>query len=184
MWDRLARTVAPAVPVSLQDFRAHSRVAVDDPDASLMEHYLATAAALVEGPGGVGFCLNDQTWTLTLDRFSDPIEIPLRPVTSIVTVAYLDGDGASQVVDAGDYRLLKAGRLARVEPVEAWPATAQDRLEAVIVTFKAGSGVPPEVKQFIILAAAYWYENREAGPDLPRNIFHLVEPYRSQWVAA
>ena len=104
----------------------------------------------------IGQCLMEQTWRVTLDAFVPEIALP-HPVIDIVSVKYIDPDGAEQLLGTGDYRvrasrydsLLVPGRGTR------WPATLADT-DVVTIEVQCGYGATPastpEEIQLYILA--------------------------------
>lgn len=92
----------------------------------------------------IGQCLMAQTWRVTLDAFAPEITLP-HPVIDVVSVEYIDLDGAEQVLASSGYRvrasrydsLLVPGRGAR------WPATLPDT-DVVTIEVKCGYGTMPK----------------------------------------
>jgi uncharacterized phiE125 gp8 family phage protein len=104
--------------------------------------------------------LINQTWELRLDAFpAAEIEIAMQPVSSIVSVQYIDTAGVLQTLAPDQYTLDEESILsAWVLPAEGvtWPAT-RDVANAVRVRFVAGYGassaaVPPEIRQWMCVA--------------------------------
>lgn len=67
------------------------------------------------------------------------IVLPHWPVTDVVSVQYVDADGATQTIAAADYELHSDGAPAFVVPAYgvSWPSTREGPA-AVIVTYNAG----------------------------------------------
>lgn len=111
-----------------------------------------------------------QTLQLSLDAFASEIELPRGPVQSLVSVVYIDTDGAEQTLATDQYGLDSSGPaynrrdwLLRAIDVE-WPDTYATEL-AVKVRYQAGFGaaadVPQLIKQAIKLLVSDFYEHRE-----------------------
>jgi hypothetical protein len=169
----LTRITAPAAPViTLEEARAHLRIDAcgsppEHPDDALIESMVAIATSELDGADGwLGRALVDQTWLLTLDRFSrwpgcqldwlfpsgtTRIYLPLTspqysgaspapdPVTS---VTYVDTDGVTiTMVDGTDYRVVTDHDPMYIEPVygASWPAT-RDTSGAVRIIYEPGYG--------------------------------------------
>lgn len=181
-WNRLQRTVAPSVtPISLVDLNAWLRADLPLEDA-IVEQLIQDAVDYIEGPNGIGVALMTQTWALHLDGFPSCIELPLGPVQSVSSVAYIDPDGASQTV--ASYQADLVSQPARIVPVYggSWPAT-RGVLNAVTVTFVAGYADPPaDLKRAIALLAGHWFEHRTAAGeplhDIPHGVEHILNKYR------
>ncbi len=182
MWNRFSRVNAPAEPaVTLAEVKAHCDVTYTDDD-TLITGLINAAIDVIDGPSGVGIALFEQQWKLTLDKFpSDQILIPMWPVTSIVSVKYLDDDGVLTTLDAADYRLDTARDPAVLEPAlaESWPSVNGDLSSPIAIEFLAGrddtADINSDLKLAIKMLVAHWYEHREATDTRLREIPYGVE---------
>lgn len=90
-------------------------------------------------------------WELKLDSFPCEIQLPMPPIQSITTVAYVDTDGADQTFT--DFQYDKKGRL-RPAYGESWPST-RNQYGAVTITYVAGEihagNVDPDIKHAMLL---------------------------------
>jgi uncharacterized phiE125 gp8 family phage protein len=168
-------------PVSLAEVRAQARIDATTDDPTLAG-YIVAARQYVEQ--ATGRALLPQTFELTLDGFLPwAIELPRAPVSSIVSVSYLDAAGATQTVSASDY-ILDATRLApQLTPAfnKVWPAT-RGTAGNVKIQFIAGEAQPPApLRAAILLLVAQWNENREAPPENPA-VDALLAPYRINYL--
>lgn len=180
---------APATfPVLLDDAKAHLRVDHEDDD-DLIEGLIAAATEHLDGYTGVlGRALVTQTWRQDFCGFSARMGLPLRPVSSIASVTYFDGDNATQALGSTVYGLFAdaAGAYVALTPDQAWPST-RSRRDAVSVTYVAGvadTAVPAPIKQAILLMVGHWYANREAVSEgsmaeVPMAVDALLRPYRA-----
>ena len=126
---------------------------------------------------------------LVLDAFPAVIELPFTPVSSIVSITYIDGLGVQQTLDAGAYQADLIGRPHVVCPVfgSVWPVT-ETRLNAVTVTFRAGhtttDPVPEDMLHGMKMLISHWDRNREAlvigtiSKEIEMGVDSLVLPYR------
>lgn len=155
----LKRTSNPSeLPVSLDEAKRHLRLALSDttqdPELELL---IIAAAERLERD--INRQIISATYELTTCEFGDYILIPVRPVTSISSVQYLDTDGVSQTLT--DYRF-DEGRQAIVPNVgETFPSTVTDS-SAVTVSFVAGYGsdadcLPRLIKAAILLCVGKWF---------------------------
>lgn len=206
MWDRLSLVTGPVTdPVSLAQAKDHLRVDHDDDDM-LISSLVESAAGMIDGPDGIGYALEAQTWLLTLDGFheydfaardlretrrwngraDDRIRVPLRPVVSIEAVRYLDAAGDEQTLAVENYRVSLQGGAAILTPIAAWPVPL-DAPGAVRIEFKAGAGTPAALRAAILLMVGHLYENREAVAkpmaEMPLAWTSLVGRYRSGVIA-
>ena len=195
-WQRLTRTVAPAVPaVTLAGAKAHLRVEFSEDDA-LITGLVEAAAAMIEGPGGIGVALVTQTWRLSLDgALPLPLELPLGPVQAVTDITYADQDGQTQTLDPALYGLDTGARPARVylEDGATLPAMLR-QLGGVKVTFTAGYGataasVPADLRAVMLLIVGHLYHRREAVDrsglaELPMGVAVILARYRVGWYGA
>lgn len=124
--------------------------------------------------------LVDSTYEYRLDEFPDGIiKLTKPPVISVTSVEYVDGDGTTQTVDSSDYRVDTNSEPARLEPDNEWPV-ADDRVNAVIITYKAGYGdntspnpdestVPKDIKIALKMMIKFLYDNRDSHVLLERS---------------
>lgn len=152
--------------ITLAKLKARLRIDHPDDDA-LLTDLLAGAVALIDGPNGIGYAMMRQTWRLSLDRFPSGIVLPGAPVKSVVSIKYLDADGAEQTLAEESYRVDADREPARVEPAYglAWPAT-RNVSGAVKVDYLVGeesaADVSPALIDAVCMIVAHRYENREA----------------------
>src|SRR5262252_7263299 len=156
----------PAVtPLSLDEVKAHLRVATNDQDA-LITTYLRAATDFIDGEWGfLGRALVTQTWRLTLDGFptggggavsyfnpysywgwnfgstnmNGQIKIPLPPLQSVTQIEYDDPNGNVQTVNAGDFFVDTQSEPGWIVPQgsKSWPSTL-DAINTVRIDFVAG----------------------------------------------
>lgn len=189
MWRGVTVSTPPAAyPLAAADLRARLRIDSTDDD-QILSGFIASAAALIEGPNGIGVALMVQTWTLTIDAFVPSIVLPGWPVSDVVEVRYLDGAGVETVLPASEYRLVLNGDRAILTPAigKAWPATYA-AAGAVAVDYKLGKVLAAEVDAGLVaalsLTAAHFYENREAvvvgaSPvELPMGAEYILAKHR------
>lgn len=163
----LTTTVAPAVePVTVAEAKLNARVDHSAED-SLWAIWVAAARRLTEREANRRWVT--QTVKLVLPGWpaDGMIRLPVAPVQSVTSVKYYDATGTQQTLTAStDYRAwLGHHRPVIYPPPPAyWPDLTDSRLDAVEVIFVAGYGaaadVPPEARQAVLLATAYWAENR------------------------
>lgn len=181
----LVRTVAPAaLPITVAEARAQVRLGDDDSQDDLLAGLIATAVDHLDGYGGtLGRCLAPQTWRLALDAFpAGAIDLPLPPLRSVISIAYVDAAGADQTLAEAAYTVID-GPLARVWPAygASWPATRRQP-RAVSITFEAGWGageLPPAISHALKIITEGLFE----GGDLTelvqgRAVKALLTPWR------
>ena len=195
-------------PVSLAEAKQHLRV--DGGDDDLLLGSLITAARQA-AETKTGRQLITARWKLVLDAFPGPslmqsatgasfslpghaILLAKCPVQAVVSVEYMDMNGATQVMPASDYVLDAACEPARLTPAfgKTWPSTLP-QMGAVSVTFDAGYGtasaVPEGLKSWIKLRVGSLYGHREEVATLTRGridpltfVDSLLDGYRVSFV--
>jgi uncharacterized phiE125 gp8 family phage protein len=134
------RTVAPTEdPVTLAEAKAHVRVDHADDD-SLITALIAAATNHLDGYTGIlGRALITQTWRQDFAAFAPKLRLALRPVASVTSVTYFDGDNTSQTLSASIYGLFEdgAGPYIALDPDQTWPGSYR-RVDGVSVTYVAG----------------------------------------------
>ena len=189
-------TPAATTPVSLDEAKAHLRVASNDDDTAI-SGYIEAATKMCEAFTGRAFI--DQTWQLVLDSFPTGIDleikIPKPPLIEIVDIAYDDPDGAPVSIVADQYFVDNVSEPGWVVPANAslsWP-TPISAINSVRIRFRAGyvdnnspqgAAVPGDIKSAILLTIGNFYEQREGQVvgsqvyQLPWGIEQLLRQHR------
>src|SRR5690606_26519144 len=111
--------------------------------------------------------ITTQTLELVLDAFPRTvINVPLPPLQTVDSIAYIDPDGQTQTLDPQTYDVDAVG--GRVAPAygEAFPATRAVQ-NAVTVRFTAGyTSVPEPIRAAMLLIIGDLYANREGQQDV------------------
>lgn len=108
----------------------------------------------------------EATWLLGLDHFPRRFLLPKPPLLTVEELSYVDGDGATVVMDPSDYRVDTIGEPGVVEPVygTSWPS-ARRVSGSVRVLFTSGYGaaadVPEDIKAAILILTADLHKERE-----------------------
>lgn len=104
-----------------------------------------------------------QTWKLRVQSLTDRMALPKRPVSSITSIQYYDGNNTLQTLSSALYQLhINEFRLAYQATL---PATS-DRWDAWTITYKIGysqdgTTVPAIAKRAMLLLVGYYFENRD-----------------------
>ena len=196
MWDRIERLTAPTLePLTLAEVKQQCRVDASDDDAFL-QRAIKSAREVIEGPHGAGIIMIASQWQMRLDCLIPELWIPMGPVLSIDTLAYIDEAGVVQTLPAQTYQWRKGSFEARIRPAYglSWP-TVRRAFDAVRVTFTAGYAgtgedppildlVPSPLKTAMLMLISHWNENRETVVigQVPSEVQHafkdLVNQYR------
>jgi len=156
----------------LDDAKEHLRVRHSDED-SLIGALRDAACEYIERLSGVALASADFIWEA--DSFARISELPMRPVTAIVEVGYLDSAGAAQTYD--DARLVDGKIVPAVNGV--WPLAYGQ----ASVTFTAGQTCPPTLLAAVKLMLGHLYEHREASAsdslsEIPLGVEMLIHTHR------
>lgn len=177
-------TPASVEPITVDELKAHLRIADHDADNAILTAIISAAREYVEIR--LDRQLVTATWKLWLDRFpgayseyaapvtwrSGVIRVPRPPLQSVTTLEYVDTDGALQTLATSEYQVSTSRSPGRIAPArfKVWPVTDPLTMDAVRVTFVAGYGlaasVPPRSIQAIKLLAGHLYENREDSTEM------------------
>jgi hypothetical protein len=199
----LAVTTQPVEePVTLATAKLHLRVEIADDDA-LIGALIVAARERCETLTHRAFV--SRGYLLTLDGFPfshaptvsmaysserlpnlafGRIKIPKPPLIAVQSIAYLDTQGVSQVLDPSAYLVSGGGKLQGVVTPAygaTWPSTRY-QVGSVRVAYTAGYGaaadVPASIPQAMLLLIGAWYQNREefASPtsSLPMGVRALL----------
>lgn len=160
----------------LADCKTHLRVDGTEED-TLISIFRGAAIAHVEMASGVSLSPAQYIWTLP--RFAGAIDLPMRPVTEILSVTYNDAAGVANVYEGAQL----IGNAAHPAAGEAWPYASAH----AAVTFAAGLQNPNEEPDLIaaaLLLLGHLYTNREAVgvgdniKELPLGVSALIGLHR------
>lgn len=214
---RFRRSIAPtALPVTLDEAKAQPNVDFDD-DNDLITRFIKTATAHLDGKSGQLFkCICPQTWVMTIDggfpcagqgfydntdRFNElqwwqpeqteaRVVLPLGPVLTVSSVAYVDTTGTTQTLSPSAYDLVPGSGLDDAYLVPkfntAWPQT-QFQGQAATITYTAGYATDDpdfdRLRSAILLHVSHMYENRGilagsgSSPELIMGYSALIDPF-------
>lgn len=184
-------TTVPAAALPVQVLKDHLRLgsgfADDGMQDALIEGYLRTAMAMIEGR--IGKVLMARRMRLELDewRNQEAQPLPVAPVSMVVSVTLVDAASVSAVLPAASYRLVPD--LHRPKLVGAGtllPPVPSGGVAKVVFDVGFGAswaGVPADLQQAVLLLAAEYYEHRhdsgtQAG-GLPLGVVVLIERWRT-----
>lgn len=195
----LVRVTAPTeLPVTLTEIKKQLEITADTEDTYLSA-ILTAATRDCEEWTGLRFLT--QTWLWYLDKWernaNNELVLPVAPVSALsieykeATAGTLTAWSSSEYETEGirqtNYR---PGRI-KPGPDYTWPDLYDGVYERVQITMTCGFGsvtaVPQEIKQAIMMLAAYMYEHREdvyagGGPvqKLPKASEFFLRNYRVQ----
>jgi len=171
------KVITPASAVlTLAQMRLHLRLVGDPhPEDALLLSNLAAAAHFAEHY--TGRSIGVQTLELALDAFpSGAIQLKQGPVTSIISIKYIDSAGVEQTLASTFYALDDYGIENWAIPVDGWRDTGS-AANAVKIRYVAGN-VPPAVQAALLLTVGELYENREQA-ELSRGACALLDTVKA-----
>ncbi len=157
-------TAPAAEPVTLAEAKLQRKVEHTVDDGWFTNTAIPAARRIAEHQ--LGKVLIEQTWELTTDAFpAGWIDLQKTPVSAIDSVIYLDSEQVEQTLSDALYELSPDQRWLRPVVGESWPS-AYLTADSVRVRFKAGYGaagtdVPAEIRQWMLMHIATAHKNRE-----------------------
>ena len=185
------KTTIQSSSLPIAQFRDHlqlgSGFADDTAQDAILEVYLRSAIAMIEGRTGKALLVRLFKWTVTAWRDLARQTLPVAPVEVIESLTIVDRQGGAQVVEPQRYRL---------EPDTHRPRLASTSMflpgipigGAAEIEFRAGfaetwDDVPADLRQAVFLLAAHFYERRSEASGgegrLPYGVTTLIERYRN-----
>lgn len=166
-------TDAQTEPITLEQAKMHLRKEEDDED-TLITNLIKTARQTAEDR--LQRTLIETIWMRTKDSFPCSgacIELNMPRVLSVEFVKYIDPDGVLTTMDPAAYEFEPTAEPGLLMPAYGthWPVS-RVRPGAVQVQYKAGYGatedlVPKPILQWMLLAIADMYANRERSTERP-----------------
>ena len=134
--------------LSLADVKSQLRITSTSDDDSLREFIVSVRHSVEQF---IQKTLITSVWEYKLDSFPAEICLPMGPIQSVTTVAYVDTNGDAQTFT--DFQNDSKGRLRPAYGFN-WPAT-RNQYDAVTITYVAGQthagNVAPDIKHAMLL---------------------------------
>ena len=174
----------------LEAFRAHLRLgtgfAQDDVQEVVLAGFLRAAMAVIEARTGRILLEREFVWTSGRAATGDEVILPVAPVSAIVSVTQVTGDGERRGIAAGAWRLVPDAARPALVGIGGWRPTVPPggSLEiGVLAGFGPDwSDIPADLGQAVMMLAAQYYEYRHdiTRPEgaMPFGVAALIEPYR------
>ncbi len=185
------QTTVPLEALPVEEFKDHLRLGRAFADSGVqdgvLETYLRSALAAIEGRTGKVLLERTFAWTLSGWRELGRQALPVAPVTSITGVKLIDRHGDETVIAPEKYRLLPDAQRPRLVSTALHLPLIPTNGQAE-VTFVAGFGpawddVPADLGQAVFLLAAHYHENRSAvlagEVAMPFGVSLLIDRYRT-----
>lgn len=181
-------------PISLIEIKDHCRITDTDQDG-LLAGFILAAREFIENDTHLKLITQtldlsiDDGWPLVIARgcYRTRIEFPVKPVQSVTSVTYTDGNGSPATLSAGLYTLRNDGAVHFIEPTygTTWP-TVRQQTATITVRFVAGyqpEQVPNPLLQALRMLIGHANENREAVAngnfvEIPLGLEAFLSQYR------
>lgn len=174
----------------IAELKEHLRLGTGFPDDtlqdSLVEAYLRSAIATIEGKIGLVLVPRLFSWQLTGWRSDTQQVLPVRPIIEVLKLTRVARDGESTDFDLEQFDFIPDAVSPAIVPISgSFPTIAQG--EAVDLVFEAGfspdwESVPSDLAQAVILLAAHFYEYRSSAPGgstvMPVAVQALLDRHR------
>lgn len=173
-------TPATVPPVTLADARTVCRIEASETSFDPLLTLLL-GAAVDELAAFTGQALGEQGWRLSLDQFTDTIELPRGPATAVASVGYYDIAGTLQTLSPAIYTidLVTNPQWLVLNSGKSWPELL-DAVNVVRVDFTAGyspATLPPGLKGAVLGLIAHRWDNGAAAT-IPAGVLDAASPFR------
>ncbi len=183
-------TPVPLASLPVAAFRDHLRLgtgfADDATQDAVLESTLRAALAAIESRTGKAIFTRDFRWRLTSWRGFQREELPVAPISTILSVKVVENDGNEAPMPAGSYSLTEDAHRPSLAAVGLGLPTVPvgGRIE---IELTAGYGstwdeLPADLRQAVLLLAADFHENRhddQSSTQMPTRVHALLAPYRA-----
>lgn len=170
----------PAPVVTWADADAYLNLSGDTTQQARVEALIDAATEYARK--ATGCSIGSQTLEVRFHAIGTEIDLPFGPVTSIVSIKYLDSDNVEQTLANTVYQRLADGRVV-LKASQSWPSIYDDP-EAVRVQYVAGDA-PKPIEVAILALVAHWNEHRETvnvgniTSELPLSTVELLSRYKA-----
>lgn len=165
--------------VALSVARDHAKVNGTDRDGEIE---IEVRGLTAEAEHHTGRSIIDRTYEVMFNRFPEAIAAPSSPVSSVVSIKFIDPDGIERKLHPADYIVDDPSGQPVIVPDYGltWPET-QVRMNAVTVTVVCGYGpdhvtTPPAFKRYILarLQEVFAPPGSRESPHLIRALDSMV----------
>ncbi|CUH87445.1 Phage gp6-like head-tail connector protein [Phaeobacter sp. CECT 5382] len=189
-------TPVPDAALPLEAFKAHLRLGTGFGESGLQDTvligFLRASLAAIEKRTGKALLQRDFLWSVTRLRRLDVIEMPLAPVTGIVSLKKVADQNGETALNTSDFWLEQDSQTPRLHS-KCGSFTALATGTHLEVGFTGGmaadwDALPSDMAQAVLMLAAHYYEYREDtalhGGCMPFGVASLIERYRLLRISA
>ncbi|MPW17880.1 hypothetical protein GCT13_13270 [Paraburkholderia sp. CNPSo 3157] len=145
-------------PLTYEDVAAQARIDASDESSFITSIIIPGARQAAETKSGAAIRKGRYTERLPAFPVGD-FPLSIGQVTEVESVSWRSASGETATLDPSSYEVIQVGRETRLAPLGSqWPRAA-----AVTFTYQAGTDLDkfPSVRAWMLLAAAWFYDNRE-----------------------
>ncbi|MEO1563907.1 MAG: hypothetical protein AAFR98_10765 [Pseudomonadota bacterium] len=177
-------TSIPDTALPVAELSAHLRIgtgfAEDGLQDGVLVAYLRAALATIEAQTGITLLSRDFRWDVTAFRDCDQIDLPLRPVSAVLTIGVFDAAGTETVIDVTEFRLRSSiSASVLLGNVPSIPTDGSAEIE-VTAGFATWAEIPQDLAHAVLLLAAWFYENRTGSGGMPTAVKSILANYKSR----
>lgn len=183
------QTTVPEEALPVTAFRDHLKLGSGFADDGLQDPVLVTclkaAIAAVESETSKALISRQFNYVVSSWRDIARLDLPVAPVTEVVSFSVTDILGSSEAVEATSYNLLPDFYRPVVQ-ARGWSLPVIPDGGTAEISFTAGFGpawedLPADLAQAVLMLATHFYDNRSALGDrtklLPRGVSSLLRRY-------
>ena len=111
-----------------------------------------------------------QTVTIKCDEFADFARLPVAPIQSVSSIAYIDADGATQTLSNTVYEVRTDGMVTSIvlKFAQVWPVI-QTGSRITVTAVVGWTSVPQEIVSGILLWIGRFFYHSKSDPMLKRD---------------
>ena len=165
-WSAAVTTTEPVgEPITLDQAKEFVSIDADEQEFdTLLGGFIAAARGHLQSVTGTR--LADQVVELQADSWSDLAQLPIGPVSDVVSIVYDDAEGVEQTVADTVFELTGAGlsRGIRLQVDQSWPTDKRSAAGSIRVGLTVGyDTLPPELETALLLMVSDQFAFRESG---------------------
>lgn len=166
--------------VSLEMAKANSNIQYTDQD-DLLNLYLE--ASIEDAEQYTGIVIQQRSTVIQLSGWAQFVDLPVKPLTTVTSIAYVDEDGNEQTLTANDdFEILGNGETIYFK-VAGFPVLQADNDYPITVTGSVGytdATVPRAIRHAILLRFSHKELYREDAPKTgaDRSFLAALRPFK------
>lgn len=156
-------------PVTLAEAKSHLRIAkTNEEHHNDLDRLIQVAREAFESD--TNYVLSTGTYTVKFECFpdEDELQLPIRPVSSITSLTYVDSAGTVQTFSSAYYSLNQYESMPTLQLVypNVWPSTRgyeNDNVLTFVAGYTTAALIPAQAKQAILLKIEQLFDGDPKG---------------------